>query len=301
MTLLRLQQERRSCLVERKAVSPSQLNAWLTARIQRHDGCKNCELTWKYRLQEPEKNGGCNWSGLNLRHGEGADHDTALNAARTIEREAFEQFNLEEESPSERLDARVPKATMLPRLLGGPIFHLDANLINARQDLDAVNRMERWRDDGVVLLVMAGVAHREAQAGTGGNVEARKRKAARHIYTITANGEAMADDTYARVEAILWGRSDNDNQANDIEIVCEAILWRAILVTKDGGSKKQPRGILGNRDKLREQFNIQILQPEEAVEFIRSRIAERDNFNAQFAAMTGMPLPKWFGRDRDDS
>jgi hypothetical protein len=81
---------------------------------------------------------------------------------------------------------------MLPRLLRGPIFHLDANLINARQKLDSVNRMEQWRDEGVILLVMAGVAHEEAQAGAGGNVEARKRKAAGHIDTINCDDDAKA-------------------------------------------------------------------------------------------------------------
>ncbi len=73
----------------RKIVSPSDLNAWLTAQIRKVDGCKDCQLTWKYRLREPEKHGGCNWSELNLRYGEGTDHTTAINAALTIEREAF--------------------------------------------------------------------------------------------------------------------------------------------------------------------------------------------------------------------
>lgn len=282
---------------ERKIVSPSQLNDWLTAQIQKVDGCKDCELTWKYRLREPEKHGGCNWSELNLRYGEGTDHNTAVKAALTIERVAFEQFNLEEEPPLPPLAAPEFNANMLPRLLRGPIFHLDANLINARQRLDAVNRMESWRDEGVILLVMAGVAHEEAQAGAGGNVEARKRKAAGYIYTINNDGEATADDTYTHVEAILSGQAANDNQANDVEVVCEAIKWHAILVTRDGGSKRQQAGILGNRDRLSEQFAIRILLPEEAVEFIRGRLAERDEFNAQVAALTGAPLPGWAGRD----
>ncbi len=286
-------------MVERKAVSASQLNAWLTARIQSFVGCENCKLTWKYRLQEPEKHGGCNWSGLSLRYAEGADYVAAIKAARNIEREAFNLFNLEAELPPRRLDAVDLKATMLPRLLGGPMFHLDANLINARQNLDAVNRMERWRDDGVILLVMSGVAHQESQSGSGGNVEARKRKAASHIYTIKDYGKTAADDIYARVEAVVWGCAANENQLNDVEIICEAILHQATLVTMDGGSKRQLLGILGSRDKLRELFDISILRPEEAVTFIRERIAERDSFNAQVAEISGAALPKWWGRDCD--
>lgn len=240
---------------------------------------------------------GCNWSELNLRYGKGTDHDNAVKAALTIEREAFEQFNLEEEPPLPPSVAPEFKENMLPRLLRVPVFHLDANLINARQRLDTVNRMEHWRDEGVISLVMADVAHEEARAGVGGNVEARKRKAAGHIYTINDDGDAKADDISARVEAILWGQAADENQLNDVEVVREAIHWHAILVTSDGGSKEQPAGILGNRDTLREQFDIRILRPEEAVEFIRGKIAERDEFNARLASLTGAALPKWAGRD----
>ena len=281
----------------RKIISPHALNTWLTDQIQKVVGCHDCKLTWKYRLQEPEKHGGCNWSGLNLRYGEGTDHTSAVNAAITIERDAYEKFNLEEEQLSARNVTSSIKLVMLPRLLYGPIFHLDANLINARRELDPINSMERWRDDGVILLAMAGIAHEEARAGKGGNVEERKRKAARHLYTIKSDEPVRADDTYSRVEKILWGEATNQNQANDVEVVCEAILWSAILVTRDGGSKTQRNGILGNRDKLHHQFGVQILRPEEAAELIKTKIAERDEFNAQVAALTSAALPEWAGRD----
>jgi hypothetical protein len=284
-------------VIKRKLVSASQLNAWLTARIQMIVGDGNCTLTWNYRLQEPEKNGGCNWSGLTLRFGENTHRDVAFNAAHAIGREAFEEFNLEEESPPMQLDVITPSLTMLPRLLVCPLFHLDTNLINARQNLDAVNRLERWRDDGVILLAMAGAAYKEAQSGSDRNAKARRRKAASYIYTINENGEATADETYLVVEALLWGRALRDNQANDVKIIRDAILCHAILVTSDGGSRRQPRGILGNRDQLREQFNLQILKPDEAVEFVRTRIAERDEFNAQVAALMGDDLPNWYGSD----
>ena len=68
-----------------------------------------------------------------------------VKATFTIEREAFEQFNLEDERPPTTRAPAALKEKMLPRLLGGLVFHLDANLINARQKQDPVNRMERWR------------------------------------------------------------------------------------------------------------------------------------------------------------
>jgi hypothetical protein len=45
------------------------------------------------------------------------------------------------------------------------MFHIDTNLINARQKLEAVNQLEKWFDDGIILIKMSGTAHMEAQAG----------------------------------------------------------------------------------------------------------------------------------------
>jgi hypothetical protein len=283
---------------ERKIVSPAELNAWLTGEIRKVDGCNQCELTWKYRLRYPEQHEGCNWSELNLRLGEDADFHVAAKAAAEIEVRAFELFNLEDEPPPpSREPAMGFRMNMQRRMLYMPVFHLDANLINAKQKLEAVNKLERWRDDDVICLAMAGVAHAEAQAGAGVNAEARKSKAALHIFTINDAGEAKEDDTYARVERILWDEATDDNQANDVEVVCEAIKWHAILVTNDGGSKSQPGGILGNREKLYQYFGVLIYRPEEAVQFIRSKVAERDEFNVQVAAQTGQAAPEWTGQD----
>lgn len=283
---------------DRKIVSPCELNEWLTGELQKVDGCYDCRLAWKYRLREPEKHGGCNWSELNLRIGEDTDREIAVKAALMIEARAIEQFNLEDEPPP---PPRGPtpglKMEMQRRRLYTPEFHLDANLINARQKNDAVNQLERWRDDGVIGLAMAGIAHAEAQAGAGVNAMVRKTKAASHIFTIHEDGTPKEDGTYARVEEILWSKAADDNQANDVEVVCEAIKWHAILITNDGDSKEQPKGILGNRDRLREQFAVVIYRPEEAVEFIRSKIAERDCLNAQISTLTDTVVPGWTGQD----
>lgn len=284
---------------ERKIVSPTELNDWLTNEIRKVDGCHQCELTWKYRLRDPKEHEGCNWSELTLRLGEDADIHVAAKAATEIEICAFELFNLEDEPPPlSQAAAKELEVNMRRRTLYTPVFHLDANLINARQKLDPVNQLEKWRDDDVIHLVMAGAAHGEVRAGTGGNAKARSRKAFSHMFTVNGDGEAKEDDSCTKVKEILWGDGMvDDNQANDVEVVCEAIKWHAILVTNDGGSKSQPGGILGNREVLLRQFGVQILRPEEAVEYIRSKITERDKFNAQVAGSSGKPAPEWTGRD----
>ena len=72
-------------------------------------------------------------------------------------------------------------------------------------------------------------------------------------------------------------------------------MYAAILVTQDGGSKSQPGGILGSRDKL--IALVQIMSASEAVGFIAGKIAERDDFNREFVFELGGELPEWTGKD----
>ena len=174
-----------------------------------------------------------------------------------------------------------------------PVLHIDTNLINARQKLPAVNQLERWYEDGVILINMSSTAHVEARAD--GN-EIRARKANQQIYTVTP-AAAPSDPLFLKVETALFpGGAQNENQRNDVRIVCEAAKYMAILVTGDGASKTQPGGILGNRRKLADVVKI-IFSPDEAVEFVRGKIRERDEFNEQAVKEGGGELPPWTGRD----
>ena len=71
--------------------------------------------------------------------------------------------------------------------------------------------------------------------------------------------------------------------------------FRSDGVTRDGDSKRQPGGILGNRHKLRGL--VEILSPLEPVELVRAGITERDNHNRRVAAEFGVALPMWTGKD----
>jgi len=178
------------------------------------------------------------------------------------------------------------------RMLYIPVLHIDTNLINAKQKLPAVNQLERWYGNEVILINMSGTAHGEAQAD--GN-KARLKKANEQIYTATEPLSA-ADPRFVTVEAALFpGGAKDENQRNDVRIVCEAAKYAAILVTGDGASKTQPGGILGNRHKL--NGLVKILSPEEAVSFIQDKIRERDEFNAQIVEEYGGELPPWTGKD----
>lgn len=101
---------------------------------------------------------------------------------------------------------------------------------------------------------------------------------------------------YKQVSGIVFPNGVKDqNQSNDVKIICHASHYQAILITNDGGSKKQPGGILGNAKNLKNIATI--YSPTEAVDFIRKKIRERDEHNQKINEHTGKPVPEWAGCD----
>jgi hypothetical protein len=182
---------------------------------------------------------------------------------------------------------------MLRRMLYVPIFHIDTNMINARGKLDTMNQIEKWAEKELILVNMSGVSFKEAQAG--GNL-ARTKKALSHIFTMTDDNINPDDPLYRKIEESVFPRgAKTTNECNDIKIIYDAAHYQAILVTRDGGSRKQPGGILGNRDKLKDI--VKILSDAEAAEFIRNKITDRDEFNRRVNKELGIELPAWTGKD----
>lgn len=181
---------------------------------------------------------------------------------------------------------------MKRRMLYIPVLHIDTNLINARQKIDEVNQLERWHTDEVILINMSSVAHTEAKANGD---QRRKKKANQQIFTATDPFE-VSDPLFQQVQGALFPQGLRDeNQRNDVRIVCEAVKYQAILVTSDGASKSQPGGILGNRHRISDL--LKIMSPEESVAFVRSKIRERDKYNERFVKGFGGELPSWSGKD----
>ncbi len=179
------------------------------------------------------------------------------------------------------------------RMLYTPIFHIDTNMINAYGKLPAMSQLEKWANAEVILINMSSVSFNEAQQG---NNAKRTKKALSQIFTLLDESVDASNPTFQKVvNAIFPDGVKDDNQRNDVKIVCDAIKWHAILLTDDGGSKKQPGGILGNADKLKDY--VQIMRDHEAVEFINKKIEDRDNWNREIAKITGKELPEWTGKN----
>ena len=72
--------------------------------------------------------------------------------------------------------------------------------------------------------------------------------------------------------------------------------YGGILVTNDGGSKRQPGGILGNARSLG-KLGVRVMRAAEAVRFVRERIIVRDK-NARLGTQRyDTPQPEWVGQD----
>jgi hypothetical protein len=70
-----------------------------------------------------------------------------------------------------------------------------------------------------------------------------------------------------------------------------------ILITADGDSITQPRGILGCADDLFDILGIQVMRDFQAVNLINEEIIKRDKHALKWSLLTGKSLPDWVGKD----
>lgn len=171
---------------------------------------------------------------------------------------------------------------------------IDANRINARQTDPYMNQIEQWRENEVIEVLMSEVAYNEARAGGSAR---RAHKVSEHIYSITLADTDGEKEKLRQIEAILFpGGASTPSERNDVEIVFNATKYMRTLITADGGSRRQPGGILGNRAALA-RIGVKVVTAEEAVALVKERIAQRDDRARQESAMDGVPLPPWVGQD----
>ena len=173
---------------------------------------------------------------------------------------------------------------MLPRSVY-LAFHIDTNRINARNSLPDMNLLEQWDSDGVINIDMSKVAFNEAKQG---NNKQRFDKTHKYIYTHTHASTSEEQATLIKIQNIVFPDGlKNEREKNDVEIIFNANKYGCILITNDGGSKKQPGGILGSAILLDKELNIKVTSSEEAVETVRNKIRVRDKQCEQSAKAFG--------------
>ncbi len=166
-------------------------------------------------------------------------------------------------------------------------FQIDTNRINSRGSLINMTRLEKWRHDGVIGLLMSDVAHAEAMAGRDSR---RSHKAVGYIYSLSYEREPSAREMKARITSVLFPQGcRTQNDINDVRIVYNALKYGHILVTADGV-------ILRNRDQL-EALGVQVVTDAKAVALVEEAVRERDDEAGGDAAYDNEPLPWWVGKD----
>ena len=145
------------------------------------------------------------------------------------------------------------------------LIHLDANAVNARQAGDSLNELERLAALEKVDLMYSKIAYIEAGHGSS----ARHAKTENYTWANLSRQPELEVDWRAKIEKAIFPLSVNtDSDRNDVEIVLTAKIAGAVLVTRDGDSKTQPRGILGSRVELA-ALGIMVLTFSEAVTYAK--------------------------------
>ncbi len=174
-------------------------------------------------------------------------------------------------------------------------FLVDTNCVNARQQLAPMNRLEAWSEREIIDLLTAASAQKEMAAG---GFNQRTKKAYTFITTLTELSTQEEQIQLNKTKAIRDpSNSETKNQINDVDIVFNSWKYHLPLITKDGGSKSQPKGILGNKPLL-EKIGIKVVRPEEAITIVETALERRDNLALQWAEYYGKPVPEWVGKDR---
>lgn len=127
------------------------------------------------------------------------------------------------------------------------LLHLDANAVNARQRDPSLNELEQLAALGKVDLEYSETAYNEAGHGS----YLRQAKTVNYTWAALSGQPELEADWRALIEkAIFPFGVKTDSDRKDVEVVLTAKIAGAILVTRDGDSKTQPRGILGSRPEL---------------------------------------------------
>ena len=173
-------------------------------------------------------------------------------------------------------------------------FSFDTNRINAMQKCPATTQLEIWSKNGVIQIDMCDVAQVEASKKSA----ARFQKASNYIYPITRDSHRQSNE-FRKIKNILFPNKSTltINEENDVLIMLHAKQNNCILVTNDGGSRRQPKGMLGNKERLLNEIGVKVMRDTEAVELVEGKIIERDDRARRVAERSCKTLPEWVGED----
>jgi hypothetical protein len=184
-------------------------------------------------------------------------------------------------------------------------FQIDTNLINTRGDDDHMNQIEKWDENGIISLFFSNIAMNELNKSLEDfgkelknfpkNIQVKIRKRSERIsgklFRIVYPDDEQHPD-FKIIENILFPNGyqiDKEvNERNDVCIVFCACKYRDILLTNEGDSNRQPKGMLGNASAL--QTKVKIMRASDAVNMVQSEIDKLNAYAKIYSQKTGIPL-----------
>jgi hypothetical protein len=124
-------------------------------------------------------------------------------------------------------------------------FHIDTNRINARQKLPAMNQLEEWKRNRVILLGMSETAFREAWSG---NNRTRTAKTSGFMFSQPDIGDDHWEGRRAEIERVLFPAGvRTQNQQNDVLVVFTADKHRHFSSPMTAARKRNRASFLAMR------------------------------------------------------
>ena len=113
-------------------------------------------------------------------------------------------------------------------------FQIDTNRINSRRRLEHMNRLELWKQRGLVEILMSEPVFDEV---TADGDHGRSQKGMTYLHSLTLASTPPEVEILKRIEGILFpSGATSSNELRDVEIVFNAWKYHATLITADGGS-----------------------------------------------------------------
>jgi hypothetical protein len=138
-----------------------------------------------------------------------------------------------------------------------------------------LDKIKKWEEDGVITLEVSFSVIDES--GRGSHGEPRLSEVDNYVHLEGNNFLGKENEEKKKIEDIVFPNgAKKKNEKMDIQILYDVRCSGATLITLDGNSNSQPRGILGSKNEL-ENLCIRVLSPLDAVSEIENLIKERDN------------------------
>lgn len=128
-----------------------------------------------------------------------------------------------------------------------PLFLLDANACNALQQIEELNEIEYLGRKGSIELQYTKTTWDEARYGSLN----RDIKVSTFVFTGLVGLSEYVSPWWDAIAQIVFPKGiKGENQRRDVDALLTAKLAGGVFVTRDGGSKSQPGGILGHKTEL---------------------------------------------------